>query len=839
MAYVVVTSLLGIVDHQLLKRHPPILDDTQIAKSLSEKLGFVQAILSAKKTINQELEAKIRDIAVEAEAEIESQLGAVYLANEDSVAEASDGLHQILRKVLKDIDSLEVRIQNEKENNPGNKMIGCEDEFGKIMSMVVGHRSYNKDRIVIPITGMGGIGKTTLAKKVYNDPLIMSHFEIRAWTVVSQEYQLKEMLIHLLHCTNPKTIKLYSEDCGKLKEELRKSLLGRRYLLVIDDIWSHEAWDEIIRCFPDNINGSRILITTREKAVAKYAIQSSKGRYIHSSRFLDTQESWDLFETKVFGRKHSCKPKFEPIGRCIVNKCQGLPLAIIVIAGVLAALDDKSPKAWQDVFENMNSSFDPDKKLLGMLSLSYNYLPSHLKACLIYLGVFLEDSDIPVSKLINLWVAEGFLKEDGDKNLEQVAESYLHDLINRNLVQVSKQSIDGKLKSCKLHDMLYDLCRKEAERENFLSVEKKLQSRDTRDCRWISGTSTRWPTSHKVHSILYFGKDVHLAKSMLVFSGLKMLRVLDLSLIKCWYGLPIELEDLVHLRYLSLSALGSIANFKLIKLRNLQTLIFRSWKKGCRLQLPRDILELPWLRHVHIDKISSLYLPQQVQENLQTLLWLKVIGKDSRTTDFTKVPKLKELWVYIDNELLPSAFDSLVKLNLLEKLKIEMRSVKRFYFPTSLPENLKKLTLRSTYLPWKDMDIIRSMQNLEVLKLKNFAFYGPEWKLEDGLFPKVKHLVIAHSNLKCWNADAENFPKLECLILKFCWDLKKLPIYAFSNALRLIEIDSCYPSLVKSAEEMQKEQQELGNDAFVIRDLGAKIGLPYNENSEEENESCE
>nr|GMD44287.1 putative late blight resistance protein homolog R1B-14 [Ipomoea batatas] len=455
MAYVVVTSLLGIVDHQLLKRHPTILDDT--AKSLSEKLGFVQAILSAKKTINQELEAKIRDVAVEAEAEIESHLGAVYLANRDSVAEASHGLHQILRKVLKEIESLE-----------------------------------------------------------------------------------------------------------------------------------------------------------------------------------------------------------------------------------------------------------------------------------------------------------------------------------------------------------------------------QLQSGDTGDCRWISSTSTYWPASHKVHSILYFGKDVHLAKSMLVFSGLKMLRVLDLSLIKCWYGLPNELEDLVHLRYLSLSALGSIGNFQLTKLRNLQTLIFRSWRKGCRLQLPRDILELPWLRHVHVDKISSLYLPQQVQENLQTLLWLKVIGKDPRTTDFEKVRNLKELWVYIDNELPHNAFDSLVHLHLLEKLKVEMGSVKRFYFPTALPKNLKKLTLRSTYLPWKDMDIIGRLKNLEVLKLKNFAFYGPEWELADGLFPELKLFVIAHSNLKCWNAD-ENFPKLECLILKFCWDLKKLPIDSFGDILRLIEIDSCYPSLVESAKEIQEEQRDRGNDKLVIRDLGAKV----------------
>ncbi|XP_019175619.1 PREDICTED: putative late blight resistance protein homolog R1B-17 isoform X1 [Ipomoea nil] len=302
-------------------------------------------------------------------------------------------------------------------------------------------------------------------------------------------------------------------------------------------------------------------MTTREKDVAEYA---SSSKSIHTKCFLNSKESWDLFETKVFEGKHVHIPELETIGENIVVKCQGLPLAIVVMAGLLHALD-KSVEAWGDVVKNMNSLDD----CLGLLSLSYNYLPSHLKACFLYFGVFPEDRDILATKLINLWVAEGFLKKEKQmtKSLEEVAESYLHNLINRNLVQVSQQSFDGKIKSCKLHDMLHDISVKEARRGKLLSVRKQSQSAES--CRWISCKSTNWPTCDGTHSILYFGEDVYLSKRNLVFSCMKLLRVLDLSLIKCWHGAPSEIVELVHLRYLALTTVGSLDKFQMFKLRNL------------------------------------------------------------------------------------------------------------------------------------------------------------------------------------------------------------------------------------------------------------------------------
>nr|GMD41384.1 putative late blight resistance protein homolog R1B-14 [Ipomoea batatas] len=290
----------------------------------------------------------------------------------------------------------------------------------------------------------------------------------------------------------------------------------------------------------------------------------------------------------------------------------------------------------------------------------------------------------------------------------------------------------------------------------------------------------------------------------------RLLRVLDLSLIKCWNGVPNEVVNLIHLRYLALTTSGSLYNFQLFKLQNLQTLILFSWMEECRLQLPCDILDLPWLRHVHLDKGSSLYLPKSIQGNLQTLFWLKVACWDAKTApDFTRVPNLKELGIYVEGEM-PDALDSLTQLYQLESLKFELGRVERFCLPISFPPNIKKLTLRNTYLPWEEMDIIAKLRNLEVLKLKDFAFCGPEWEPRN-VFCRLKFLLIEHLDLKLWNASANCFPVLECLVLRYCWYLKKLPSdISDIHTLQLIQLINCYPPLVESAQRIKRKQMVNG-----------------------------
>nr|GMD44308.1 putative late blight resistance protein homolog R1B-14 [Ipomoea batatas] len=371
-------------------------------------------------------------------------------------------------------------------------------------------------------------------------------------------------------------------------------------------------------------------------------------------------------------------------------------------------------------------------------------------------------------------------------------------------------------------------------------VTRREFSKPLKGRRWVVShqydTQPITNSSLKTRSLFYFEKYLYLARCWSIFSSLKLLRVLDLSLIKCWHGMPSEIVNMVHLRYLALTTIGSVCNSQLFKLQSLQTLILSAWTKEYQLQLPCDILDLPWLRHVHFDKGSSSYLPNLVQENLQTLSWFKVTGRDSRTTNFTKVPNLKELGIYIEGEVLPNALDSLAQLHQLEKLKVKMGRVERFNLPNCFPSNLKQLSLSNTYLSWEDMDIVGKLPNLDLLKLKDFAVCGPEWTPRDGRFLQLRFFLIERSDLEHWNAKANHFPALEHLILRYCWDLEKLPNdFEEVCTLRLIELGNCCSSLVTSAMEIQQAQRVMGYEGLVVRDV-TKIELRTNESSEKRSE---
>ncbi|XP_031104041.1 disease resistance protein RPP8-like isoform X2 [Ipomoea triloba] len=242
----------------------------------------------------------------------------------------------------------------------------------------------------------------------------------------------------------------------------------------------------------------------------------------------------------------------------------------------------------------------------------------------------------------------------------------------------------------------------------------------------------------------------------------------------------------------------SILFFALVKMYTIQNAV-TSWMEKCPLQLPCDILDLPQLRYLHVDKRCSQFLPCLVKNDLQTLYWFKVASSDEKP-NFRMVPNLMELGIYIEGQLAPSHLGSLVHLHLLEKLKFEVGRVERFYLPTGFPPNLKKLTLCYTYLPWKEMDTIGELPHLEVLKLKDFAFCGPTWKPSKQGFRELKALLISLSNLEHWNASSNNFPVLERLVLSYCWELKQVPInFAKITTLNLIVLECCYSSLVMTS----------------------------------------
>ncbi|KAH0775874.1 hypothetical protein KY290_007285 [Solanum tuberosum] len=253
----------------------------------------------------------------------------------------------------------------------------------------------------------------------------------------------------------------------QLMEIVHRGLKGWRFLIVVDDIWSTEAWDQIQRIFPNDDNKSRILLTTRLKYVADYV--SCPDFPPHRKSFLSLRDSWNLF-TKILFKKDPCPPLLEEPGKDIVQQCQGLPLSIVVVAGLPGKMDPTHDN-WKKVEQNLNSFFGVvSKRCQSILTLSYYYLPQYLRACFLYVGGFPEDTEIDVSKLIRLWIAEQFVKSTSNKRLEVVAEEYLEELIDRSLILTGKQKANGRMETCKIHDLLRQLCLREAHTENVVHI---------------------------------------------------------------------------------------------------------------------------------------------------------------------------------------------------------------------------------------------------------------------------------------------------------------------------------------------------------------------------------
>ncbi|PHT52387.1 hypothetical protein CQW23_06849 [Capsicum baccatum] len=209
---------------------------------------------------------------------------------------------------------------------------------------------------------------------------------------------------------------------AELTDKLQKSLKGKRYLIVLDDMWKSEAWDAVRLCFPSESKGSGILLTTRNTEVARDAGTENLSLQMG---FMDQDESWNLFKIAASANE-ALSYEFETIGKQIADECHGLPLTIVVVAGLLkskGAIED-----WTSVAKDVKSlvTNDPDKRCSRVLGLSYNHLTSDLKTCLLHFGVFPEDSEIPVKNLMRSWMAEWFLKLEND--LEREAEKiYLPD----------------------------------------------------------------------------------------------------------------------------------------------------------------------------------------------------------------------------------------------------------------------------------------------------------------------------------------------------------------------------------------------------------------------------
>ncbi|WMV23776.1 hypothetical protein MTR67_017161 [Solanum verrucosum] len=493
----------------------------------------------------------------------------------------------------------------------------------------------SKDLDVIPIVGMPGLGKTTLSRKVYNDSSLDFHFYKRMWIYVGTSKKPKDILVEIVNEVAPSNSKelIKDKDEDQLAHIIRDFLVERgKYLIVLDDVWDTQVVDFVKKAFPNNKSqprGDRIMLTTRQQRVAE-AVSARP----HNLENLSKGDSFKLLEQRVFGKTRECPINLRGYGEEIVDKCCGVPLAIVVISGALKGCMDESE--WIVVKENVGkicTNKDDDKSCLKYVETSYNHLPQQKKAAFLYFGVFPQGFDIPAWKLIRLWVAEGLIKSDlQGSEIEKVAETYLSDFAGRNLVMVMQKRSNGQIKTCRLHDMLHEFCIIEAKRISLFQQVYLQPGVQVFPSIEDPNTSRRLCIQSSIpYNFIPKDRIVQHVRSLLCFSSIQ--KKIDLSNLEN----PIKI-GFPKLRFLLLDILflekwetttGSHDHFPSLERVNITNCIFLK-------EIPQGFADSKKLELIELHKCepSLVAFAEKIQEKHEDLgrNKLKVTAFDSETT---------------------------------------------------------------------------------------------------------------------------------------------------------------------------------------------------------------
>ncbi|KAH0692733.1 hypothetical protein KY285_019830, partial [Solanum tuberosum] len=649
----------------------------------------------------------------------------------------------------------------------------------------------SKDLDDIPIVGMPGLGKTTLSRKVYHDSYLDFHFYKRMWVYVGTSKKPKDILVEIVKEVAPSNSEelIKDKDEDQLAHIIREFLVERgKYLIVLDDVWDIEVVDFVKKAFPNNESqsrGDRIMLTTRQQRVAE-----AVSAHPHNLENLSKGDSFKLLEQRVFGKTRECPINLRGYGEEIVDKCCGVPLAIVVISGALKGCMDESE--WIVVEQNVGKILinkDDEKSCLKFVETSYNHLPQQKKAAFLYFGVFPQGFDIPAWKLIRLWVAEGLIKSDlQGSEIEKVAETYLSDFAGRNLVMVMQKRSNGQIKSCRLHDMLHEFCIIEAERislfqqvylqpgvQVFPSIEDPNTSR--RLCIQSSIPYNFIPKDRivqHVRSLLCFSSDqkqIDLSNLdvQLIPYAFPLIRVLDIQ------SLIFEFSEmfyrLFHLRYIAIKGNFTVLPSLFGNFWYLQTLILHTDTSSSTLKIKEDIWKMLQLRHLHSNLPVELPPPPTPTSKIRTSC-LQTLSK--------KLGIEGQLAVLLGKSTEGRGFDSFQELTRIENLKLLNDGwSEEFHLPPhffSILKTLNKLTLSNTGFEWSEADILGMLKCLKVLKLKENAFIGKNWKPKKESFSKLQVLWIDWAdNWETWDASNRPFQSLTHLVLHSCYALKAVP----------------------------------------------------------------
>ncbi|PHT41698.1 hypothetical protein CQW23_20552 [Capsicum baccatum] len=724
-----------------------------------------------------------------------------------------------------------------------SKICGRNDDKKKLLELLFTACDCNAGGVVsiIPIVGIGGLGKTTLAQLVYNDEKVNHFFDIKIWVYVSRDFDVSKLILSIIESATKRKCELLEMDL--LQAHFQDSLGGKRFLIVLDDVWNEDQdeWDKLGDLLQSGGSGSRIIVTTRSTKAASIVGTTSP----YCLQGLTEDDCWILFKQRAFSKEEEVEhPDLLEIGKQIIRKCGGVPLAAKTLGSLLRFKREKED--WLFVQESELWKLEEcNSGILPALRLSYLHLPLHLKRCFAFCSLYPKNYEIQKEKMIQIWIAEGLITcLERNRQLEDVGNEYFNDFLCLSFFQEVKKFDETDLALYKMHDLIHDLARSVGSKD-FMILGHDFPRGSMARVHHLSILCHTDPAS--LPKDLYGAK--HLRTLQFLFCSLdipasfplnfKYLRVLDLS--GCVKKVDESISDLICLRYLDLSNTSiKTLPHTICNLYNLQTLNLSSC--GNLMELPFGLANLTGLRHLNIEGCNGLTrLPAGLGNlvHLQTLP-LYIVGKGigESITEISSPNLRGELSIRCLENIKDKEEAKLA--NLRAKKYVDLL---RFQWGSGNEENIVKLETGSTsYEVCQEVDgtsrslsrdndnvvegILECLQphvNLKKLYIKGYpGFKFPDWDLPNlvlialincrgcgnlpalGKLPFLKTLYlqgmdgVTHIGEEFYGGKTLIFPSLEDLTIKDLPCLKEWSCIengAVFPRLQKLVVDKC-PNLI-------------------------------------------